>query len=425
MKRYYSIWLKMKRNGVEVAQLYDILAFRDRRARDARLLRHARHGPPALAPGPRPDQGLRRDAQAQLLPVPPHDGDRRDRPALRDPDPDAGDGPDRRARDRGPLEVQGGPARPARRRRPFPVAPAARRLAERGLRPAPVPDLAQGRPLPGRGLHVHAQGRGLRLPARRDADRLRLPGPHRRRAPLRRRAGQRQARAAAHAAPERGHRRDPDGAGPDALARLALLGRHEPRAPQDPALHPRGGEAAGGRARAPASRAGAQEVQAHAQEARRRREPRRGSFRTGAFRGRKTSSPRSATGSSRPETPSSASCRPRSSRGRRPRRRSRPSPASSAGSCRSACPDIVVVGHNDLLAVARQVLQSRAGREDHRLHHPRAGASRCTPRAARTSETSSTTRSARSTWRGRGRSGRPTRSSSRSPPRTGPVCSPT
>jgi len=28
MKRYYSIWLKMKRNGVEVAQLYDILAFR-------------------------------------------------------------------------------------------------------------------------------------------------------------------------------------------------------------------------------------------------------------------------------------------------------------------------------------------------------------------------------------------------------------
>ena len=32
-------------------------------------------------------------------------------------------------------------------------------------------------------------------------------------------------------------------------------------------------------------------------------------------------------------------------------------------------PDIVVVGHNDLLAVARQVLQPGAGREDRRLHH--------------------------------------------------------
>ena len=39
------------------------------------------------------------------------------------------------------------------------------------------------------------------------------------------------------------------GARPDALAGLAVLGRHEPRPAQDPSLHPRRGEAAGGRAR--------------------------------------------------------------------------------------------------------------------------------------------------------------------------------
>ena len=111
---------------------------------------------------------------------------------------------------------------PRRRRRALPLAPAARRLAERGLRPAAVPLLAQGRSLPGRGLHLHAEGRRLRLPARRDAARLRLPRPHRRRPPLRRRAGQRQARAAAHAAAERRHRRDPDRAGPASQPRLAL-----------------------------------------------------------------------------------------------------------------------------------------------------------------------------------------------------------
>ena len=157
MKRYYSIWQKMKRTGVDAAQLYDILAFRVVVAETARLLRDARHGPPALAPGPRPDQGLHRDAQAQLLPVAAHDGHGRDGPALRDPDPHPRDGPDRRARHRGPLEVQGGPPRPPRRRRPLPVAAAARRLAERGLRPAAVPVVAQGRPLPRRGLHVHAR----------------------------------------------------------------------------------------------------------------------------------------------------------------------------------------------------------------------------------------------------------------------------
>ena len=110
-----------------------------RRARDPRLLRGPRDGPPALAPGARTDQGLRRDAEAQFLPVPAYHGDRRDGAALRDPDPHPRDGPDCGARNRGPLEVQRRPARAARRRRPLPVAAPARRLAERGLGPAPVP----------------------------------------------------------------------------------------------------------------------------------------------------------------------------------------------------------------------------------------------------------------------------------------------
>ena len=58
-------------------------------------------------------------------------------------------------------------------------------------RPAHLPLHAQGRPLPGRGLRLLAQGRRLRVPARRHAARLRLPDPHRPRPPLRRRAGQR------------------------------------------------------------------------------------------------------------------------------------------------------------------------------------------------------------------------------------------
>ena len=172
----------MKRTGVEVAQLYDILAFRVVVGETRRLLRDPRHGPPALAAGARPHQGLHRDAEAELLPVAPHDRDGRDGPALRDPDPDARDGPDCRARHRGALEVQGGAHRSARGRRPLPVAAAARGLAERGLGSEAVPVVAQGRPLSRRGLHLHAEGRGVRVPARRDADRLRVPGPHRRRA---------------------------------------------------------------------------------------------------------------------------------------------------------------------------------------------------------------------------------------------------
>ena len=63
--------------------------------------------------------------------------------------------------------------------------------------PRGVPRGAQGRPLRGRGLRLHAEGRDQEPLGRLDPARLRLRRPHRRRPSLRRRQGQRQDRAAA------------------------------------------------------------------------------------------------------------------------------------------------------------------------------------------------------------------------------------
>ncbi len=110
---------------------------------DSRLLHGARHRPPGLAPRPRAHQGLHRDAEAELLPVPPHDARAGGRAAFRGPDPDARDGSHRRERHRGPLEVQGrgGEPRPGGARRPAPPDP---RDDEGRLGPARVPLVAAG-----------------------------------------------------------------------------------------------------------------------------------------------------------------------------------------------------------------------------------------------------------------------------------------
>ena len=68
--------------------------------------------PRALEAGPGTLQGLHRAAQAERLPVAPHDGDRTVRRADGDPDPDPGHAPRRRARHRRPLEIQGRPRSP-------------------------------------------------------------------------------------------------------------------------------------------------------------------------------------------------------------------------------------------------------------------------------------------------------------------------
>ena len=167
----------------------------DRDARDRRvgqgLLRRRRRDPLAVEAAPGALQGLRGDAQVQHVPVASHDRDRARGPAARDPDPHPGDARPRRVRDRRALDVQGD-RRPCRRggaaavRHQAQVAALAARLAAGGGRPARVHGDAQGRPVRGRGVRVHAQGRGEVAGLGRDPARLRLRDPHRRRAPLRR-----------------------------------------------------------------------------------------------------------------------------------------------------------------------------------------------------------------------------------------------
>jgi hypothetical protein len=134
----------------------------------------------------------------------------------------------------GALEVQGGPHRRRQGRPRLLLAAPAARVAAGGQGPARVPELAEARPLSRGGLLLHAARRGEDAAARRLADRLRLRDPHRGRPPVRGRARQRQDGAAALQAEERRHRRDPDLAGPQAEPRLAELHGHEQGEGQDP-----------------------------------------------------------------------------------------------------------------------------------------------------------------------------------------------
>ena len=140
------------------------------------------------------------------------------------------------------------------------VAAAAPRVAEGAEGPGRVPRGREGRPLPGRGLRLHAEGRRARLPARRDADRLRVPDPHAARRSRHRRAHQRQDRAAPLQAPQRRRRRDPDAPAPAPEQGLARLRGHDAGPLEDP--------------QSPAARAARQE-----------QAPRRGAPREGAARG--------------------------------------------------------------------------------------------------------------------------------------------
>ena len=162
----------------------------DRDARPGRLgeglLRRDRDHPLALEAAAGPLQGLRRDAQGECLPGTPHHGDRSRGPSARDPDPHPGHARAGRVRDRGARDLQGGllVGRAGQGEDDL-AAPAARERGAPG--PAGVPRGAQGRPVRGRGLRLHAEGRGEEPRRRLDAARLRLLDPHRRRPPLRRR----------------------------------------------------------------------------------------------------------------------------------------------------------------------------------------------------------------------------------------------
>ncbi len=77
-----------------------------------RLLRRPRHHARALEPGPRPVQGLHRDAEVQHVPVAAHHRDRPAGQAGGAADPVLLDAPPRGVRHRRALEVQGRPERP-------------------------------------------------------------------------------------------------------------------------------------------------------------------------------------------------------------------------------------------------------------------------------------------------------------------------
>ena len=192
VKRLYSIWKKLKRQKIELDQVYDLIAARvitpdeSRHCYAALGVIHTH-----LAARPRALQGLDRHAARQPLPVAPHLGHRHQGAALRGSDSHRGDAPHRRGGRRRPLEVQGGTPRRARRRRGVPVAALARRVVAGGQGLARLPRIAQARPLPEGRLRLHADGQGHPAPARRDARGFRLHDPHRGREHVHRRAHQR------------------------------------------------------------------------------------------------------------------------------------------------------------------------------------------------------------------------------------------
>ena len=256
---------------------------------------------------------------------------------------------------------------------------AAARLAEGAAGPAGVRRDAEGRPVRGRGLRLHAEGRGQVACRGRDAARLRLRGPHRRRPPLRRGEGQRQDRAAALRAAVRRHLRGADleeGARP--VARLAVAGQDHARAVEDPRLV-QARASRGLRAHRPRDPSG---EPAAARACRRRRSP--------ARRCSPTSSARWASarrddfyialggedlGEGRHQARSCSACAGRVRGGARRRRRRaarsarrRPQPTGTASSY-----GIEVDGHRRRDAAAGQVLPARAWRPDRRLHLARQG----------------------------------------------------
>ncbi len=156
------------------------------------LLRRARFDPRPVEADPGAVQGLHRHAQVQPLPVVAHDGGGAAGQGGRGSDPHQGDAPAGRVRHRRPLGLQGEPL-PAGGPR---LAPAPRRLAAGDGQPDGVHGGPEGRPRAGRGLRLHPQGRRRDAAVRGDRRRLRLHGPHRGRAPLHRRPGQRPPRAA-------------------------------------------------------------------------------------------------------------------------------------------------------------------------------------------------------------------------------------
>ena len=79
IKRLFSIHQKLKRQKIDLEQVYDLVALRIVTDSVQGLLRGARHHPPDVVAGAGPDQGLHRDAAAERVSVAAHVGHRRAR----------------------------------------------------------------------------------------------------------------------------------------------------------------------------------------------------------------------------------------------------------------------------------------------------------------------------------------------------------
>ncbi len=245
------------------------------------------------------------------------------------------------------------------------------------------------RPVRGRGVRVHAQGRGEVACGGRHAARLRLRGAHRDRPPLRGSARERQDRAAALRAALWRHRGDPHRqARARTLARLVGDGEDDQGAQQDQAVV-QGGVARGHRAHRTRAAAGAPQeagparAEDHGLGAARGRDPRDGVSQSGRLLHRAGRGEDLAEGGGQqsPSAPQAGRGRRRRSSADGPHEGGPPAPASDEllGPVRDQG-----AGRGRRDVALGQVLPSRARRSDPRLHLARGGGSRSTARTART-----------------------------------------
>ena len=235
---------KLRRQGIDISQLYDYLAFRivTPNLRDTYAALGVVHQSWRPIPGrfkdyiAMPKPNLYQSLHTTVV------GDTG--PAVRGADPHPRDGPGRRGGDRRPLALQGGQGRgPESTDRNILWLRQLLEWQKEVQDPRTFLTTLKVDLYPDEVYVFTPKGEVLRLPARRHAARLRLPGAHRPRPPLRRRAGQRPAGAAAHAAPERRHGGDPHQRQPRPEPRLAQPGRHLAGQEQDPAVAQHAAEA--------------------------------------------------------------------------------------------------------------------------------------------------------------------------------------
>ena len=321
--------------------------------RGPRLLRGARHRPFDLAPDPRPVRRLHRGPQEQ--PATSRSTPRSSRSTASRSRSRSGRTQMHqvvRGRHRRPLALQGRHQVRPRVRRQARLAAPAHGLAARRVR-VDATEFVEGIKLDIFQDQVFVftpEGRHQGPAGRRDAARLRLSHPHRRRPPDHRREGQQPPRAARLPAQERRHRRDRHDQGrARPVARLAERRPDQPRPREDPPMVQAQGPRREHRPRPRVARARAAPPGADVDRGVGPGPDRRGRAPVQLRDASTTSTPRSATARSapRPSSCASASSTTSRARSRRSRRRSSSSGPAASGSrasatCSSASPSAAI-----------------------------------------------------------------------------------